>query len=39
LTHLDVRLFVQDIKGRTHAEPNYELHAGENTGAEQINEL
>jgi hypothetical protein len=34
-----VRLFVQNIEGRTHAEANYELYAGEYTGAEQINEL
>jgi hypothetical protein len=39
LTHLDVRLFVQNIEGRMHAEPKYELHAGENTGAAQVNEL
>ena len=34
-----MRLFVQNIEGRTHAEANYELHAGEYTGAEQINDL
>jgi hypothetical protein len=39
LTQLDVRLIVQNITGRTHAEPNYQLHAGENAGAEQIHEL
>ena len=37
--HLDARRFVQNIEGRTHAEPKYELHVGENTSTEQMNEL